>query len=429
MLPLGEKTKELQRTHRQIINYLPKKPRGDRLIPTQITQKNNLLAINVSIFNKFIKIEASSSIILIAATLLALVFANSPWQHFYFLIFNQPLLISINHIQLSLTGIHFINDDLMTIFFLLVSLEVKRELLIGELNSRSKALLPVIAATGGMLVPALIYIGFNHQNNNVMHGWAIPTATDIAFSLAILQLLGSRIPSTLKSFLMALAIIDDLGAIIIIALFYTTHIYALFLLLALLCLIILLLLNYFNVSRLLPYAIVGILLWACIIKSGIHATIAGVILGFTIPLHSSPLKKEKHSLLKKLEHNLHPWNAYLILPLFAFANAGLSFDKVSTTTLFNPLLLSIAAGLFIGKPIGVLSATWLAIKSKCTELPKNIHWQQLLGVSLLCGIGFTMSLFIGTLAFNDSETLNLIRLGVLSGSLLSAIAGYWVLKP
>jgi Na+:H+ antiporter, NhaA family len=363
-------------------------------------------------FREFIKVETASGIVLLVAALLALIVANSPGQHFYSLILNYPLALRINALALNLTGDQIINNGLMTIFFLLVSLEIKRELLSGELNSRAKALLPVIAAAGGMLIPALIYIVFNYHDPNALQGWAIPVATDIAFSLAVLRLLGSRIPSALKTFLMALAIIDDLGAIIIIAVFYTAHISLFFLALAFCCLIILILLNYFNISRFLPYGIIGILLWLCIMESGVHATIAGVILGFVAPQ-------------KKLEHTLHPWVAYGILPLFAFANAGLVFSNINTAALLNPLTLGTAAGLFFGKPIGVFGASWLAIKNKIAALPKNIDWQQLFGVSLLCGIGFTMSLFIGNLSPADN---NLVRLGVLGGSVLSALAGYWVLK-
>lgn len=383
----------------------------------------------ITLFREFIKLESASGIILIVAALLALIIANSPWQPFYLLLFNYSLPIALGHMKFHVSFNHIINDGLMTLFFLLVSLEVKRELIIGELNSRIKATLPLIAAIGGMLVPALIYILFNHHDDIKLQGWAIPTATDIAFSLAILKLLGSRIPPALKTFLMALAIIDDLGAIIIIALFYTAQLSIIFLMLAFLCLLCLLIFNYFNITLFLFYGIVGIILWLCIIKSGVHATIAGVILGFTIPLR---VKREgfRESPLKKIERHLHPWVAYGILPLFAFANAGILFTHINFSILFNPLTLGIVLGLFLGKQIGIYSACWLAIKIKWAALPEKINWRQLYGVSLLCGIGFTMSLFIGTLAFFDGETgqMSLVRLGVLMGSVLSAIAGYCILR-
>lgn len=382
----------------------------------------------IKLIRDFIQLESASAIILIAATLLALVLANSPLQHFYTNIFHYPFFIAIKNFTIKITLNRIINDGLMSIFFLLVSLEVKRELIIGELNSRAKALLPCIAAAGGMILPAIIYVAINFNDADALQGWAIPTATDIAFSLAILTLLGSRIPSSLKTFLMALAIIDDLGAIVIIAIFYTNHLNLIYLLLAVLCLLILIAFNILNVKRFWPYGIVGILLWLCIMQSGVHATIAGVILGLTIPLR---VKKERGvSLLKKIEHLLHPWVAYGILPLFALANAGLSFSDIHLSTLLNPLPLGITLGLFFGKQFGILGASWLAIKTKIVVLPCKTTWPQLYGVSLICGIGFTMSLFIGTLAFSDNGTsqMGLVKLGVLIGSLCSAIAGYCVLR-
>lgn len=382
------------------------------------------MAINT--LREFIKLESSSSLILFVAAVIALLAANSNWQALYYDLFNYPLLLGLGHFKFSTSLLHLINEGLMTIFFLLVSLEVKRELLVGELNSRAKALLPVIAAIGGMVAPALIFTIINFHQQNNLNGWAIPTATDIAFSLAVLSLLGNRIPRALKAFLTALAIIDDLGAIVIIALFYTAHINVLFLLLSLCCLFVLLILNYLNSKHLWQYSLVGILLWVCVINSGVHATIAGVILGLTIPLQTS----SAHSPLQVLEHKLHPWVAFMILPLFALANAGLSLTGMHGATLIKPLPLGIILGLFLGKQLGIFSASWLAIKTKLVKLPARIKWRQLYGVSLICGMGFTMSLFIGTLAFSDqaSMQLSLVRLGVIIGSLLSAVAGYLVLR-
>ncbi len=383
--------------------------------------------MRVNLLREFVKYESSGSIALLCAVVAALIWANSPWQHLYVAFFNAPIFIQIHEVKLVTSLSHIINDGLMTIFFLLVSLEVKRELLIGEINSFAKALLPVIGAAGGMLLPALIYLMFNRHNPETLHGWAIPTATDIAFSLAILMLLNSKIPSSLKAFLTALAIIDDVGAIIIIAVFYTSHLSVPFLLLAFLCVLLLIVMNRFGVIRLLPYLIIGLLLWIFTKESGVHTTLAGVILGFIIPLESKQARS--FSPLKKLEHILHPWVSYMIVPLFAFANSGLLFSDIKVTTLLNPLTLGIGLGLFLGKQLGVFGSCWLAVKTKFVKLPNKMNWLHLYGVSLLCGIGFTISLFIGDLAFSNAEAqyLSLVKMGVIFGSLISGIVGYSIL--
>jgi len=377
---------------------------------------------------EFIKVESASGIVLIIAAVLALLFANSPWQAFYQTIFNEPITLNYSGIQFSATLLQVINDGLMAIFFLLVSLEIKRELLIGELNSRQKALLPGIAAFGGMLCPALLFFLFNYSHTENYPGWAIPTATDIAFSLGILALVGSKIPHSLKSFLMALAILDDLGAIIIIAVFYTQHISFIYLMLSLLFIGLLALANYCACKRFWLYGILGAALWWCLMHAGIHATIAGVITGFAVPLTFK--QDNNYSLLRQLEKKLHPWVAYAILPLFAFANAGLTFGNVHLNVFTHPLVLGIAIGLFIGKQLGVISATWLALKLKLTQLPAKTSWRQFYGVACLCGIGFTMSLFIGTLAFGEESAaaMELIRLAVFSSSCLAGLLGYAILR-
>src|SRR3990167_196142 len=315
----------------------------------------------------------------------------------------------------------------MTLFFLLVGLEIKREILEGELNSIKKALLPAIAAVGGMLFPAAIYVFFNRHDVIALKGWAIPTATDIAFSLGILSLLGSRIPSSLKTFLMALAIFDDIGAIMIIAFFYTAHIAWLLLLCALVLIVILLLLNYFNIQRLSVYCVVGLLLWMCVLKSGVHATLAGILLAFTIPLKKP--KNTTKSPLHLLKHQLHPWVAWCVLPLFAFANAGISFSGMTWQQLLTPVPIGIALGLFLGKQIGIWGSTLIAVRCRVAELQKEITRNHLYGMSLVAGVGFTMSLFIGTLAFDATGSYaTLIRMGVIFGSFLSGFIGYCVLR-
>ena len=379
--------------------------------------------MRIKFLHKFIQLEASGGISLGIATLLALILANSSWQTYYqtFLNFNVNIGASIHF-----SFLHFINDGLMTVFFFLVSLEIKRELVQGELNTLTKALLPTLAAIGGMIIPALVYLTINHGYPQLISGWAIPMATDIAFSLGVLSLLGKHIPVALKIFLMALAIIDDLGAIIVIAIFYTQQIGWLYLFLSLLTFIGLLSLNYFKIQEFLPYCLLGITLWILIFYSGIHATIAGVLFGLTIPLNSS--NKNFNSLLHHLIHQLHPWIAFGILPLFAFANAGLSFSNIKLSTFIHPLPLGIIVGLFFGKQLGIFGASWLAVKTKLAKLPYQVNWWHIYGTALICGIGFTMSLFIASLAFGDDELTTLVRLGVFTGSVLSGIAGYSILS-
>ncbi|WP_218813879.1 Na+/H+ antiporter NhaA [Rickettsiella endosymbiont of Dermanyssus gallinae] len=372
------------------------------------------------LFNQFTQLQTAGGILLGIATLIALFLANSPLESYY----QNLLQLTLTLGNLHLSFLHFVNDGLMTIFFFLVSLEIKRELIQGELNSINKALLPTMAAIGGMIVPAFFYLLINHGHSVNTPGWAIPMATDIAFSLGVLSLLNKKIPNSLKIFLTALAIIDDLGAILVIAIFYTQQIGWLYLILAFACLIALIALNYFDINRFLPYLLFALPLWLFILKSGVHATIAGVLFGLTIPLRNS---KQQPSLLNKLERQLHPWIAYAILPVFAFANAGLSFTGLHWKTLAHPLPLGIIAGLFLGKQLGILSASWLAVKAKWAKLPHKANWQHIYGTALICGIGFTMSLFIANLAFSDGETSSLVRLGVLSGSALSGILGYFVL--
>ena len=371
--------------------------------------------------NHFIKLETSGGILLGIATLTALFLANSPLQGYYQNLLDLTLTLGKVHISF----LHFINDGLMTIFFFLVSLEIKRELIQGELNSLEKALLPTMAAIGGMIVPALFYLLINHAHPDHTPGWAIPMATDIAFSLGVLSLLNNKIPRSLKVFLTALAIIDDLGAIIVIAIFYTQQIGWVYLVFAFACLIGLIALNYYGVNRFAPYVLFAFPLWFFILSSGVHATIAGVLFGLTIPLQ--PIQATQSSLLNKLEHQLHPWVAYSILPLFAFANAGLSFTGMHWETFVDPLPLGIIAGLFLGKQCGILGTSWLTIKVKWAKLPYKTNWQHVYGTALICGIGFTMSLFIANLAFANTETSSLVRLGVLTGSALSGILGYCVL--
>lgn len=379
-----------------------------------------------STIRNFIKLEAASGIVLFVSAIIAMILANSPWQQEFTTLLTKHISISANGTQLTFSLKEFVNEGLMAIFFLLVSLEIKRELLQGELNSIRKAILPLIAAIGGMLLPALIYILFTWQHPHFLRGWAIPTATDIAFSLGILVLLGSRIPSSLKILLTALAIIDDLGAIIIIALFYTDHLILTYLLLAIICILFLVFLNYLAINTFIPYGIIGLLLWFCLLKAGIHTTIAGVVLGFSIPL----LISKKTPLLRKVEKTLLPWVTFGIFPLFAIANAGFSLTELHLINILTPISLGIILGLFLGKQLGIFSISWLAIKLKIAKLPSNINWRQLYGMSIICGIGFTMSLFISTLAFAEHETqLHLIiKFSILAASLLSGITGYLVLR-
>lgn len=372
--------------------------------------------------------EASSGIILFIAAILALVLDNSPLSHYYNDLLNVNLTLNLHVIDLTKPILLWINDGLMAIFFLLVGLEIKREVLEGELNSAAKAVLPGIAAVGGVVAPAIIYVIINHTGNMALRGWAIPTATDIAFALGVLALLGSRVSVSLKVFLTALAIIDDLAAIVIIAIFYTSQLSWLSLAFAGVCLIILILFNRIGITSFIPYAIVGFILWVCVLKSGVHATLAGVIIALVYPLRSK--KDPSISPSRRVENSLHPWVAFLVLPLFAFANSGIPFANLSIQSLVDPIPLGIALGLFLGKQIGVFVTSWISIKLGMAKLPADASWAQLYGVALICGVGFTMSLFIGSLAFAEGGMAygELVRLGVLVGSILSGVCGYLFLR-
>ena len=376
-------------------------------------------------FKEFFKLEAASGIILLIAAILALMVSNSDFSPIYFNTLKTYLVLGTEQIGLKLSVLHWINDVLMAVFFFLVSLEIKREFLQGELSKPKQAMLPIIGAIGGMLIPALFYIVLNYDDSIRINGWAIPSATDIAFSLGVLSLLGKRVPISLKVFLTALAIIDDLGAIVIIAFFYSGNIETNYLILMFLSLLILIALNKFKVNSFLPYLIIGIFLWDFTHQSGIHATIAGVLLALTIP-HN--IKKTKKSLLLKLEHSIAPYVAFGIMPLFAFANAGVSLEGLTFNALLNPVPLGILCGLFFGKQIGVFVFAYLSIVFKIADKPSNSNWISFYAVSVLTGIGFTMSLFVGNLAFaNNLEYSDGVKIGVLAGSLLSTLFGYALL--
>ena len=394
------------------------------------------IAVNIEEFivtkhdiEDFIKKDSFQGIMLIFATIAALILQNSPLTTYYTGFLNTPVEIRIGALQIAKPLLLWVNDGLMAIFFLVVGLEIKREVMEGHLSSISQAMLPGIAAIGGMVVPALIFVAFNYNDEFGMKGWAIPTATDIAFALGILSLLGNRVPVSLKIFLMALAIIDDLGAIIIIALFYTEQLSTLSISVAAAALVILFIMNRMNVARKAAYMIVGVILWVSVLKSGVHATLAGVALAFFIPLRIKDKHNENLSIAHQLEHDLHYWVAFLILPLFAFVNAGVDLRGISAGGMSESVPLGIMAGLFFGKQIGVFGFSWIAVKLKAAKLPKGSTWLQLYGVALLTGIGFTMSLFVNTLAYDDTELFAYAdKLAILLGSLFSGVAGYIVLK-
>ena len=376
-------------------------------------------------FRWFFKLEAASGLVLFFAAIIALLISNSELADLYFATLNEYLFIGINNFGLKLSVLHWINDALMAIFFFFVTLEIKREFLQGELSNIKQALLPIIAAVGGMLVPALFYVFINLGDSETLNGWAIPSATDIAFSLGVLSLLGKRVPLSLKVFLTALAIIDDLGAIVIIALFYSGDLSIKYLTLMLLAFIALLLINKFNIKKFLPYLVVGLFLWDFTHNSGIHATIAGVLLAMTIPHR----KKEKDfSLLIKIEHSISPYVAFGIMPLFAFANAGVSLEGLSFASLLDKVPLGIVLGLFLGKQLGVFIFSYLSIKLKVAQMPSDTSWYNFYGVGVLTGIGFTMSLFVGNLAFAENmQYMDGVKIGVLTGSLLSTLFGYFLI--
>lgn len=382
----------------------------------------------IQAIKEFLRYESASGILLLAAAILAMLVVNSPVSHFYDALLDLHVEIRVGNFQIAKPLLLWINDGLMAIFFFLIGLEVKREVLDGELSEPSRVALPVIAAVGGMALPAIIYAAINWGDPVSMKGWAIPSATDIAFSLGVLALLGTRIPSSLKLFLMTLAIVDDLGAIVIIAIFYTSNLSVTSLVVAGGALLVLFILNRKGVLDFAPYLLVGLVLWAAVLKSGVHATLAGVLIAFFIPFRKQP--GEQKTQLEMLEHDLHPVVAYGILPLFAFANTGISFSGITADSFTHSVPLGIAAGLFIGNQIGVLGFSWLAIKTGLARLPTGTNWMQMYGVALLCGIGFTMSLFISSLAFQEGAKTVPVddRLGILIGSFLSGLLGYLVLR-
>ena len=376
-------------------------------------------------FKWFFKLEAASGLVLLIAAIIALILSNTDLSNYYFAVLNTHIIIGPRNLGLDLSILHWINDALMAIFFFIVTLEIKREFIQGELSKPKKALLPIIGAVGGMLVPALVYIIINLESGYTLRGWAIPSATDIAFSIGVLSLLGSRIPISLKVFLTALAIIDDLGAIIIIAFFYSTELQYTYLMLTMGSFVLLLILNKFGIKKFLPYLFVGIFLWYFTHGSGIHSTIAGVLLATTIPHKNS---KKDFSLLHKLEHLLSPYVAFGIMPLFALANAGVVLKGISIASFLDPVPLGILCGLFFGKQIGVFLFSYLSVKLNFAEMPSNSNWIKFYAVGVLTGIGFTMSLFVGNLAFAGyPNTMDGVKIGVLAGSFLSALVGYFML--
>ena len=376
-------------------------------------------------FKWFFKLEAASGLVLLLAAIIALILSNTNFSDLYFEILNIHILVGTENFGLNLSILHWINDALMAVFFFIVTLEIKREFIHGELSKPKRALLPIIGAVGGMAIPALIYVIINFETGYTLRGWAIPSATDIAFSIGVLSLLGSRVPVSLKVFLVALAIIDDLGAIVIIAFFYSTELQYSYLLLMLITFVSLLLLNKFGVKKFTPFFFIGLLLWYFTHGSGIHSTISGVLLATTIP-HN---KHEKdYSLLLKLEHMISPYVAFGIMPLFALANAGVILKGSSFNSLLAPVPLGILCGLFFGKQIGVFLFSFISVKLKIAEMPSNSNWLKFYGVGILTGIGFTMSLFVGNLAFVDySNQMDGVKICVLTGSFLSTIVGYFML--
>jgi NhaA family Na+:H+ antiporter len=375
--------------------------------------------------SRFLRLESASGLLLIGAAALALLLDNSPLAWLYDGLLEVPMSVRIGALKLDKPLLLWINDGLMAVFFLLVGLEIKREILKGELSSRATAALPALAAVGGMVAPALVFLAVNQEVPENLRGWAIPAATDIAFALGILKLAGPRVPLSIKVFLTALAIIDDLGAIVIIAIFYTSQLSMTSLGLAALFAFGLFALNRQGVVRYTPYVLLGIALWVCVLKSGVHATLAGVVMALAIPLRGGG---EDDSPLERMEHALHPWVAFLVMPVFAFANAGVSLAGLTLGDLFAPLSLGIAAGLIVGKQAGVFLMTWLAVATGVAKRPAQASWAQVYGASLLAGVGFTMSLFIGTLAFEGPEYASAVRVGVLSGSFVCGLLGYIVMR-
>lgn len=377
----------------------------------------------------FIKKESTAGILLIIVTVIAILLENSSFSPIYNQFLHTHVEIRFGNLQIAKPFLLWVNDGMMAVFFFLIGLEVKREVLEGHLSSLRQVSLPAIAALGGMMVPAVVFALINQDHSFAIKGWAIPTATDIAFALGILSLLGKRVPVSLKLFLMALAIIDDLGAIIIIALFYTSDLSTVSITISFICLVILFIMNKVGVTRKTAFILVGTILWVSVLKSGVHATLAGVALAFMIPLNSTDKNGKRFSIAKEMEHDLHYWVAFLILPLFAFVNAGVDLRGISLDDMFGTVPVGIMLGLFIGKQAGVFGFSWLAIKLKIASLPKESSWAQLYGVAVLTGIGFTMSLFIDSLAYNDTEIYHYAdKLAILIGSFLSGILGYIILR-
>ena len=381
----------------------------------------------VQLIQRFLKLESAGGILLLFSAAVAMLLANSPLSNQYNDFLNLPVSLQIGSFSINKTLIHWINDGFMAVFFVLVGMEVKKELFEGALSSYQQAIFPAIAAVGGMIVPALVYWFIAKQDPSLANGWAIPMATDIAFALGIMALLSKQVPLPLKIFLLALAIIDDLGAIVVIALFFSHELSVQALIFSGVSILTLVLLNRFRVSALCAYMVVGAILWASVLKSGVHATLAGVIIGFCIPLKGKKGERPLHD----FEHILAPWSSFVILPLFAFANAGVSFDGIDVSMISSPLLLAIACGLIIGKPVGVFGFSYISVKLGLAKLPDGINFKQIFAVAVLCGIGFTMSMFLASLAFDADagESVNtLSRLGILLGSTISATLGYLFLK-
>ena len=376
-----------------------------------------------SALREFLRLEAAGGFLLFGAAVLALILANTPLEWLYDGLLETDVAVQFGALKIAKPLLLWINDGLMAIFFLLVGLEIKREVAEGELSTWDRAVLPAVAAVGGIVVPAMLYLLINAGSAGTQRGWAIPTATDIAFALGVLTLLGTRAPPALKIFLLAVAIMDDLGAIVIIALFYTEELSLLMLLVGGAGVLVLAILNLLGVRRLAPYLLVGVAIWVAVLKSGIHATLAGVAVAMFVPRGDAT-----DSPLRHLEHMLHPWVSFAIMPIFAFANAGVSFAEVSASDLVAPLPIGIAVGLFIGKQVGVFAACWAAVRLGSCRLPEGLSWTAFYGVCLLTGIGFTMSLFIGSLAFADPAYAAGIRLGVIVGSGLSGLCGYLLLR-
>ncbi|MDO9923824.1 Na+/H+ antiporter NhaA [Glaesserella parasuis] len=377
---------------------------------------------------KFLQLESASGILLLAFAMLAMLFANTPLKDLYFDFLSMPVSIQIGLFSIHKPLLMWVNDGFMAVFFVLIGLEVKREMMVGAISSYQRAIFPAIGALGGMIVPALVFTLINSDSPEFQQGWAIPMATDIAFALGVLGLLGKRVPFALKIFLLALAIIDDLGAIVVIAIFFSHELSTTALISAVIAITALIIMNRMRVTAICAYMVVGLILWASVLKSGVHATLAGVIIGFCVPLKG----KNGEEPLAHFEHLLAPWCSFVILPLFAFSNAGVSLAGMSLSTLFSPLTMGVALGLLVGKTLGVFSFSFLAVKLGIAQLSEGINFKQIFAVSVLCGIGFTMSMFLAGLAFGgdeaDGQFISLARLGILIGSGISAVLGYYLLK-